>query len=88
MTLALASYAIFSLHYATMKWLGGSFPLWQLIFARSVVMLCVTLIFGRSATIKALVASPYKWATAWRGVLQFLSALASTSLPAACRSPM
>jgi drug/metabolite transporter (DMT)-like permease len=74
-TLAVASYALFSLHYATMKWLGGEFPLWQLIFARSAGMLLITLFLGRSATIKAFVASPYKLPTALRGVLQFSSAL-------------
>lgn len=73
--LAVASYAMFSLHYATMKWLGGSYMLWQLIFARSVVMLSITLLLGRGPTIKAFLASPYKLPTALRGVLQFLSAL-------------
>jgi len=73
--LAVASYAVFSLHYATMKWLGESYMLWQLIFARSVVMLSITLILGRGPTIKAFLASPYKLPTALRGVLQFLSAL-------------
>jgi drug/metabolite transporter (DMT)-like permease len=74
-TLAVASYAMFSLHYATMKWLGESYVLWQLIFARSVVMLSITLLFGRGPTIKAFLASPYKLPTSMRGVLQFLSAL-------------
>ena len=86
-TLAVASYAMFSLHYATMKWLGKGFPLWQLIFARSVVMLLITVVLGRGATIKAFVASPYKLPTALRGVLQFMSALcfyvAASSMPLA-----
>ena len=86
-SLAVASYAMFSLHYATMKWLGASFPLWQLIFARSVVMLVITLGLGRRAMLKAFVASPYKLPTALRGVLQFLSALcfyvAASSMPLA-----
>jgi drug/metabolite transporter (DMT)-like permease len=86
-TLALAGYAMFSLHYATMKWMGGGFPLSQLIFARSVVMLFITLLLGRTATIRAFIASPYKLSTAWRGVLQFLSALcfyvAASTMPLA-----
>jgi drug/metabolite transporter (DMT)-like permease len=72
---AVASYAMFSLHYATMKWLGGEFMLWQLIFARSAGMLVITLVLGRTATIKAFAASPYKLSTALRAVLQFSSAL-------------
>jgi len=85
--LAIASYAMFSLHYATMKWLGGSYSLWQLIFARSVVMLSITLLLGRGKTIRAFLVSPYKLPTALRGVLQFLSALcfyvAAASMPLA-----
>jgi S-adenosylmethionine uptake transporter len=73
--LALASYAMYTLHYATMKWLDESYSLWQLIFARSVVMLVITLVLGRQATIRAFLASPYKLPTALRGVLHFLSAL-------------
>jgi drug/metabolite transporter (DMT)-like permease len=86
-TLALASYAMFSLHYATMKWLGGSLPLSQLIFARSAVMLLITLLLGRASTVKAFIVSPYKRSTALRGVLQFLSAfcfyVAARSMPIA-----
>jgi drug/metabolite transporter (DMT)-like permease len=73
--LALASYAIYSLHYATMKWLDESYSLWQLMFVRSVVMLAITLILGRRATIRAFLDSPYKLPTAFRSVLQFLCAL-------------
>jgi S-adenosylmethionine uptake transporter len=73
--LALASYAMYTLHYATMKWLDESYSLWQLIFARSAVMLVITLVLGQQATIRAFLASPYKLPTALRGVLHFLSAL-------------
>jgi drug/metabolite transporter (DMT)-like permease len=73
--LALASYAMYTLHYATMKWLDESYSLWQLIFARSAVMLVITLVVGRQATIRVFLASPYKLSTALRGVLHFLSAL-------------
>ena len=74
-TLAVASYAMFSLHYATMKWLGGRYSLGQLIFARSVVMLVITLVSGRGQTVKSFLSSPYKLPTALRGVLQFSSAV-------------
>jgi S-adenosylmethionine uptake transporter len=72
--LALASYATYSLHYATMKWLGTGYSIWQLIFLRSLVMFLITLGLGRAATVKGFVASPYKLPTAIRGVLQFLCA--------------
>lgn len=72
---ACGSYGLYSLHYATMKWLGGSYSLWQLIFIRSLVMFAVTVAFGRMGTIRAFVASPYKLPTAVRSMLQFLSAL-------------
>lgn len=85
--LALASYAMYSLHYASMKWLGGSYSLWQLIFLRSAMMLVITLGLGRARTIRGFVASPYKLPTALRGVLQFLSAycfyMAANSMPLA-----
>lgn len=73
--LALASYALYSLHYATMKWLDSSYSLWQLIFIRSVVMLAITLAVGRTATIRGFIRSPYKLPTAMRGLFQFMSAL-------------
>src|SRR5262245_45705972 len=72
---ALASYAMYTLHYATMKWLDESYSLWQLIFARSAVMLVITLVLGRRVMISAFLASPHKLPTALRGVLHFLSAL-------------
>lgn len=73
--LALASYAMYSLHYATMKWLDESYSLWQLIFVRSAVMLAITLVIGRLTMIKAFLASPHKLPTALRGVVHFFSAL-------------
>jgi S-adenosylmethionine uptake transporter len=72
--LALASYAMYTLHYATMKWLDDGYSLGQLIFVRSAVMLAITLILGRQAMIRAFLSSPYKISTASRGVLHFLSA--------------
>jgi drug/metabolite transporter (DMT)-like permease len=70
---ALASYGMYSLHYATMKWLGANYPLWQLVLSRSVLMLAITLLVSERGTLRAAVASPYKGSTAFRGVLQFLS---------------
>jgi S-adenosylmethionine uptake transporter len=79
---------MYSMHYATMKWLGTSYPLWQLIFIRSALMFIITLTVGGRGTIRAAMASPYKLSTAFRAVLQFLSALcfyvaaSAMSLPA------
>src|SRR4029079_16317179 len=72
--LGLASYAMYTLHYATMKWLDDSYSLGQLIFVRSAVMLAITLILGRQAMVRAFLSSPYKISTTSRGVLHFLSA--------------
>jgi S-adenosylmethionine uptake transporter len=84
---ACVSYGMYSLHYATMKWLGGDYSVWQLMFIRSLEMFLITLALGRRATIRAFVASPYKATTAVRGVLQFLSGLcfyvAAQSMPLA-----
>jgi S-adenosylmethionine uptake transporter len=73
--LALASYAMYSLHYATMKWLDESYSLWQLIFVRSAVMLIITLVMGRQSMIRAFAASRHKLPIALRAVIHFLSAL-------------
>ncbi len=72
--LALACYAMYSLHYATMKWLGESYSLWQLIFIRSAVMLIITLLWGRQVMIRSFLASPHKLPIALRAVIHFLSA--------------
>ncbi len=71
--LALASYGMYSFHYATMKWLGAHHSLWQLVFIRSVVMVGITLAVSKRGTVAATMASPYKGPTLVRGILQFLS---------------
>lgn len=71
--LALASYGMYSLHYATMKWLNTDYSLWQLIFVRSVLTLLITLVLSRRGTVAAALASPYKASTAFRGAVQVLS---------------
>lgn len=78
---ALASYSMYSFHYATMKWLGdfhstassASPSIMQLIFVRSAVMLGITLIVSRRGTLAAAIVSPAKNAALLQAVLQFLS---------------
>ena len=70
---ACASYGIYSLTYATVKWLEADYSLWQLVFMRSVVMLVITLAVSQRGSVSAAIASPHKKSMALRGVLQFLS---------------
>jgi S-adenosylmethionine uptake transporter len=68
-----AGYGMYSLHYATMKWLATDYSLGQLTFSRSVVMLVIALAVVRRGTVAAALASPYKYATAFRAVLILLT---------------
>lgn len=84
---ACGCYGLYTLHYATVKWLGSSYSLWQLIFVRSVIMFGITLALNRGGAVREAIASPHKVQTALRATLQFVSALcfyfaaASMSLP-------
>lgn len=62
-------YMMYSLHYATMKWMGDLFGIWQLIFIRSVVTVFVTVVI-KPAACREVINSPYKWATALRALFQ------------------
>ena len=68
--LILGSYGMYSLHYATMKWLGTGYSLWQLIFIRSVLTLVITLALSGRGTIVETIRSPYKGSTAFRALTQ------------------
>jgi S-adenosylmethionine uptake transporter len=84
---ACASYGMYTLHYATMKWLDTRYSLWQLIFIRSALMLAITLALGGRGMISGFATSPYKVPTAFRGVLQFFLPCAFMWRPAPCRFP-
>lgn len=71
-----ACYGVYSLHYATMKWLETDYPLSQLIFIRSLFMVVIAVGLGRRKVILAALASPYKGSTALRGTLQMISLVA------------
>lgn len=68
---ACASYALYSLHFATVKWLSSDYSLWQLVFLRSVVVLLIALLASRRGTLRAAFASPGRGAMLFRGTLQF-----------------
>ncbi|MGV8917960.1 MAG: DMT family transporter [Pseudomonas sp.] len=70
---ACASYAIYSLHFATVKWLTTDHSLWQLVFMRSVVMFVITLAVSGRGTMTAAINSPHRLPTVFRGVLQFVA---------------
>lgn len=67
--LVCGSYMMYSLHYATMAWMGDLFGVWQLIFIRSFVMVVATLLI-KPAACREVIKSPYKWATALRALFQ------------------
>lgn len=67
--LVCGSYMMYSLHYATMAWMGDLFGVWQLIFIRSFVTVFVTLVI-KPAACREVIKSPYKWATALRALFQ------------------
>lgn len=64
-----ACYFMYSLHYATVKWLDVGYPYWQLIFIRSILMLLITVAL-RPKVVAEAARSPYKGATAVRALLQ------------------
>lgn len=70
---ACASYGVYSLTYATIKWLEADYSLWQLVFMRSLVMLVIALAVSRRGTVTAALRSRHKLPIALRGVLQFTS---------------
>lgn len=76
---ACGSYGLYTLHYATVKWLGSSYSLWQLIFVRSVIMFLMTLALNGGGAVGAAIASPHKLQTAVRATLQFVSGCVSIS---------
>ncbi|WP_296016609.1 DMT family transporter [uncultured Agrobacterium sp.] len=62
-------YMMYSLHYATMKWMGNLFGVWQLLFIRSIVMVFATIMMKPSVC-REVIRSPYKGATAVRALFQ------------------
>jgi drug/metabolite transporter (DMT)-like permease len=56
--LTIASYFLFSLQDASVKWLVTDLPVFQILFIRSVVIFCSCLVIGRKALFVRAVTSP------------------------------
>ncbi|MGO7136521.1 DMT family transporter [Rhizobium leguminosarum] len=78
------SYLMYSIHYATMKLVSASYPVLELLFIRSAIMVAVT-VFWRPSAVREVVKSPHKWSTVLRGGLHVTATacyfLAAVSLP-------
>jgi S-adenosylmethionine uptake transporter len=70
-----ASFAVWALHYANIKWLAADYSVWQLLFVRSAIALLILSYIGRRHGTEALAASPNKLSLGLRGFLFFVSTL-------------
>jgi drug/metabolite transporter (DMT)-like permease len=85
--LGVLAYALFSAHDADLKWLLADLPIWEVMFARSVIIFLASLLIGGRALAVRAVTTPMRLALAGRGVLLLVAWLlyfvASRSLPLA-----
>ncbi len=83
--LGAAAYSLFSVHDAAIKWLVETLPVWEVIFFRSIVIVVITLAFGRTKLLARAVATPMKAPLLLRASLTFTAWLcyftAARSLP-------
>ena len=64
---------IFSLQDIAVKWIGGDYPVLQIVILRSLVALPFAFLFLRGEGIRGLPHTPHPWLEAFRGFLLFLS---------------
>lgn len=85
--LAAFAYADFSIHDAIIKWLVTDLPVWEVVFARSVVIFLIAAVAGgRRVALRALT-TPLRWPLVGRSILLLVAWLlyfvAARSLPLA-----
>jgi drug/metabolite transporter (DMT)-like permease len=73
MALGVLSYALFSLHDASIKWLVATIPVWQVLFVRSAMVVAGSLAVGRGALVARLIATPMKRPLLLRGALTLVA---------------
>lgn len=73
LALATASYGMFSLQDATVKWLVQDFSVFQVLFTRSLVVLVIAVGLGRGAALREVRASRHKLGVSARAVLILLA---------------
>jgi RarD protein len=85
--LALSAYFCFGMQDAFNKLLVENLPVWEVLFARSFIIVVLCLVFGRRRLVERLVATPLKRAIAFRAMLTLVAWLtyysASRDLPLA-----
>jgi drug/metabolite transporter (DMT)-like permease len=70
MALGATAYSLFSMHDAAVKWLViAGVPVWQVLFARSIVIVGACLVLGRGKMLARAVATPLKGPLAFRGLI-------------------
>jgi drug/metabolite transporter (DMT)-like permease len=83
----MASYAMFALHDAGIKWLVADYSAWQILFVRSVVIFAVCMLVSRGRVARRAYCSPIRNALLLRAFgllgawLCFYNAAATLSLP-------
>lgn len=86
-SLGVLSYAFFSIHDASIKWLVEDLPTWEVLFVRSAAILIACLIIGRRRLLERTLATPLKAPLTFRGVITMTAWIcyytAARSLPLA-----
>ncbi len=67
--LGVLGYSLFALHDASNKWLVTAIPVWQILFFRSLIIVCGCLAIGRMDLVRRVAASPQRRALTARGAL-------------------
>ena len=60
---------VFACSNALAKWLTGGYPVGQILFARSLVVLCILACVIRPADVRAMREGGQPWLHAWRAML-------------------
>ncbi len=85
--LSVLAYAVFSVHDADIKWLVTDLPIWEVVFARSIIIFFATLVVGRRALAVRAATTPLRRALVGRSTLLLTAWLlfyvAARSLPLA-----
>ena len=68
-TLGVLAYGLFSIHDAAIKWLVADLPIWQVLFARSIVITVGCLLAGRARLIERVRETPLKRALVLRAAI-------------------
>ena len=68
-----AGFGLFSLQDAAVKWLVVEFPVWQVLFTRSLTIAILCLVIGRGPLVAKVIASRRKRPLVMRGIVILLA---------------